>query len=233
MSSTTNPTTSAPVDAPATNDTQTDANATKYGEYAAIVAEYTSANRSRKAAIRSQLTDAIATQIRNGDLIAAQTAVAARDACATERKSAEPTDYAFKLAQRIATLREAADMLANGTVVPDGFPTDWERPESLPTDVDADSTAANVIASAKIVRSAVRRDLGALIVSVVPQPCEYMSVRDVANAIARKTGGEYGTDADGAIAARLFPNNGKCTLGHGIVPVPMTSDRPRGLRRTS
>lgn len=223
----------APVVANDTDHTQTDANAPDYGQYAAVVREYPSANRSRKAAIRTELNNAIRTHVMAGDLPAGQTAVNALNACATERKSSEPTDYAFKLAQRVATLRLAADMLANGTVTPDGFPTDWERPETMPTDVDGDSTAATVIASAKIVRSAVRRDLGALIVEVVPQPCEYMSVRDVANAIARKTDGEYGTDADGAIAARLFPTNGKCTLGHGIVPVPMTSDRPRGLRRTS
>jgi hypothetical protein len=90
-----------------------------------ITTAYRAADRTEKARMRADVTDAITTAVGAGDIAAAQHAVALRDAMTVDRKSTVEVDYAGRIADHAATLRAALDAIESGAyVLPDGVTVD-------------------------------------------------------------------------------------------------------------
>lgn len=129
------------------------------------VADYAVADKTTKAAWRTEWKAAIDAAVRNGDINTAMQHMATRDAALATSSASKttPVDYPAVIAARISTLRLAADMLEMGTIVPDGI--DAENAPSAESigdaiaalDLDApDTDAATKLAGARVSRSGKR-----------------------------------------------------------------------------
>jgi len=192
-----------------------------------VVADYRAADRKGQAAIRKTWNETMALAIDNGNLDAARFArTVLTSLVAAPKPSSEPTDYRALVAAKIANLRLAADLLESGSVRPDGVPDDADLTDTeehpLPT-VEADTEIATKIASAKISKSADRRDVGAYIARAF----ESVPVGTYLSASAiRSAGAVEGDDyrpSTGAITARLFADGG-CTV-EGVEPTIRDTNR--------
>lgn len=188
----------------------------------ASVADYMAADTKGKAAIRKAADDAVTAAIKAGGidgLAAAQSAMAVRESYTTARATSTPVeiDWTALVADRIATLNAAVERLVSGNFdgAPDGFVFDGSKSGTV------DESA---LAGLTKVRRSARRDLGSMIESVVTG--DFQTVAQIRAAIVAATDGDY-VPSDGAVAARLFPANGQCTLT-GVAPVDATNESPRG-----
>lgn len=190
------------------------------------VAAYAVADRKGKAAIRTKLDREMRAALGAGDFATAQAHHATISALAPARAEKEGPDYAQALADRIATLRLAADFLESGARQPAGFPEGWEHPEELPKPgLVAD--AATVLASAKLTRATDRSDISAAIVAAVSDTDEWLTMTQVAN--------KQGLPSSGAVAARLFPTdkdgNRVPTTVPGVEVRDGSDGSPKAVRR--
>lgn len=104
-----------------------------------VTTAYRAADVSGKAAYRAAIGDAIDAAIRAGDIVAAGTYVAFRDAMTTAPKSTVTVDYAARIADMRATLVAAIDAIDAGrAILPDGVPMPV-GPVSIAGTVDAAS----------------------------------------------------------------------------------------------
>lgn len=199
------------------------------------VAAYVAADRSGKSNIRSTVESAMRDAIAAGDLPAAMAADARlrayADAVASSRTAPAP-DYAARIAVRIVTLRDAADALASGAIVPDGIPTDAiPTPDAIAAAIESatvDTTDRDRIARRSVGRSASRHDLRATLADVIPTMADaatYVSVTAIRSAVGHATDGAY-VPSPGAIRAAIESDTGV----PGVVPVPATDARPFGAR---
>lgn len=147
-----------------------------------VIADYVSADRSGRARFRNetqrQIMDAaraldVTEAARLAGLLDAATAAAAEAAGATVE-----VDWSALIAERVAVLRRAADMLAERVVSPEGMPEDStvtaeDVTASLDarTDSDDDATGetALTLARRRIRRGGVQRDVTAWLQTRVPE----------------------------------------------------------------
>lgn len=185
----------------------------------ATVAEYVAADAKGKAAIRKAATEALHKAVDALDMVAATAAKAALESYkAPTTKAPAEVDWQGLVADRIATLQAAVYQLSVGGFdgAPDGFEFDGRT----------GTVDGSALAGLTKVRKSARRDLGAMIEEVVDG--DFVTVAGIRARIVAATEGDY-VPSDGAIAARLFPSSGTCTL-RGIVPVEATGDQPRGAQ---
>jgi hypothetical protein len=185
----------------------------------ATVSDYVAADVKGKAAIRKAAKDAFESAVRASDMSAAQLALAASDSykSASATKAPVEIDWQGLVADRIATLNEAIVRLASGNF--DGAPEGFQSDSTTTGTVDE-----SALASLTKVRRSAKRDLGSLIEQVIDG--DFATVAQIRARIVAATDGDY-VPSDGAIAARLFPTSGACTLS-GVAPVEATTDAPRG-----
>jgi hypothetical protein len=184
----------------------------------ASVADYVAADTKGKAAIRKAADKVLRDAIRSGDMATATAAQSALDTYRTPTtKAPAEVNWQQLVADRIATLNAAIVALAEGNFegAPEGFKSD------ATTTGTVDESALPTLTK---VRKSARRDLGSLIEQVVVGP--FQTVAQIRARIVAATDGEY-VPSDGAIAMRLFPSKGQCTLV-GVVPVEATATAPRG-----
>lgn len=181
-----------------------------------------------KGRIRADIQKALMVAVGNLDAVRAK---ALADHLATLTSTSAPkVEVAVEviLAARVAALRTAADMIESGLVTPDGIdtfdPAQVAFIGAARHAVDAvDIEAARKIAGSKITRHGKVNDVGQVILdalAAVPAGT-VLTMAQVASTVDGLS--------DGAVAARVFPSNGKVTV-EGIVAVERTATTARGVR---
>jgi hypothetical protein len=192
------------------------------------LSSYQAATPGDKTRTRTALNSALVDAMTSGSMdLGATIAQAIRTVTESGPAAKAPVevDYRTLLSGRIANLRAAADLLESGHVRPEGFPVGVEVAD-LPV-VEFDTEVSSKIASAKISRVTMRNSIEAVIERAFDglQSGDFLTVAQIRKA---GTTDDY-TPGDGAIAARLFPSSGNCTLTT-VVPVDATSTHARGAR---
>lgn len=194
------------------------------------VEAYRSADVAGKARIRAEVDSIMKQAIHDGDLALAQSAMSlSANLTAKSPTVAAPIDWSQVAADRIATLRLAADLIESGVVDPIGFPEGWVSSNESGDGIDlpegvADRDLADKLASAKLTKSSDRSDIGAAIGSAFAdvESGTFLTVAQIAN--------KAGLPSQGAVAARLFPKSGTCTVT-GVVPTEATATSPKGATK--
>lgn len=213
-----------------------------YSDDAAVQAAYASADQKGKAAIRAELKALVTKAIMaDSDIVAAKRLNSLIDSLKTSpTKSVKEIDYGLTVAKRIASLRIALQDLESGTVhgLPEGVELDIEDVVNTALELSATDVSdlhvelvesAKTFSTVKFGNSA-RRDIAAHISewAASVESGTFGSVQTIANFRSA----EYGTDgpSSGAVAARLFPRTGVCTLTDNVSPVESTATSPRGAQ---
>lgn len=159
----------------------------------ATAADYAAATVAAKARMRADATAAMHAAIDALDLTGAAAARDAMKAWVAAPSAVATIDYALTVAQRVANLRAAADLLESGSVRPSGIAADCAR---FIGPVAPDAAAAAAIASAKVTRSAKRNDIEAAIEAAFADlpSGSFLSCTQIAN--------KQGLPSSGAVAAR-------------------------------
>lgn len=188
-----------------------------------LVAEYPSADKARKAAIRTTLTAEMKGHLKAGRFVEAQDTFAAIEALAPASAPKAEVDWSQKVADRRATLVRALAILDEGT-----------RPEGVPSEVTlevregvADEDKASAIALARVTRNAE----GVSIQDVVTKAFEGLKSGAFLTfaQVAQRGGHPNGSGATGALAARVDWNTLATTL-EGVVPQEAVAGKsPKGL----
>lgn len=192
------------------------------------VSRYNVADAGEKRKIRNRVEGNIRRALDGFDFQAAYDAKATLEALGPVKSDVPEIPANVRIATRARILLVAADMLLSGEIVPEGM--DAVDMSDLPEIVldESDVEKARSIASAKITRSAQSEDIEVVVRNAF-NGVESGAFLTIAQ-IARLGGHSRGTAASGAIAARLFPKSGKCTI-EGIVPVERTATNVRGARK--
>lgn len=186
---------------------------------AGAVAAYAAADKTGRTAIRRALTAGGARRVDAMDAVGAktyQTAIARLTAPATPAT----VDHEVTLADRIATLRLAADLMESGIVAPSGLdPVAYPAARGV-----ANVATAFDLAGAKITRNGPTQSVQTVIDAAFDgvESGTFLRVSEICNRA------DY--PHSGAVAARLFPAKGDCTLT-GVTPVAATADTPKGARK--
>lgn len=199
-----------------------------YGHYADLDA-------SGRRAVRNRLESTMADYMRDANPVAFtyRAIIDGLPTSASARRAA-PVDYRAIASNRAATLRLAADLIDCGVIVPDGCDYDATPSDTgaAPTNGTPSIDAAFRIASAKIGRSATRRDVNGTFERArnATASGEFRTVNQIATLGAD---GDY-QSSDGAVAMRLWPvasgtNEPRPTTVVGWRPVA-ASDAPNGVR---
>lgn len=187
--------------------------------------EYAALDKSGKARARKSVDDRMRSAIRRGDLSFAQECSEWLDNMkSATKRTAEPVDYRQLVADRIATLRHAADLLESRLVRPDTMPEAVDLSDLPEGAIDTES--ARTIARTKISRRTTRE----VIQGVVDD-----AFADLPNGafltfaqVGVMGGHPRGSGASGAIAARVDWDDMTTTLD-GVIPSERTATQPRGL----
>lgn len=182
------------------------------------VEAYRSGDAKVKGKIRSDLEKAFKAAVASAKTIedmvraqAIQTHLESLKSTKSDKVTATPEEI---VAARIANLRLAADLLESGTVRPDGIEsvsvTDLAH-EVAGRFVSGDLATATKIASAKITKSGPQHNVAEVIEHAFEGKSSgtFLTVAQIAAA------SDY--PHQGAVAARLFPAKGDCTVD-GVVP---------------
>lgn len=192
----------------------------------APVEAYLAATVADKARLRAKAEAGIKAAIDNLDLEAAAAAKAALDAylASGATKAAAPTDYAALVAQRVANLRHAADLIESGLVRPTGVPEEADLTRTVEGPIQADTEAATKLAEASVARSSVRSDIQAAIVEAFADlpSGSFLTSQQIAN--------KQGLPSSGAVSARHEAWNEK-QAATGIKAVPAAGDRALGYEK--
>jgi hypothetical protein len=179
----------------------------------AYVAAYPAASTGEKAKIRASLTDLLMTAVDSLNVEDMTAIRAAQAACVTAKPTAQPVDTTRLAYVRVTALRMLADRLADEHNVGDYVPD-----ESTASDVtrflDKITAAHGTISAEKAPASDLQADLDA----GNWEAGRFYTVTEISKQV---------TSGTGAIAARLFPASGNCTLT-GWTPVDRTATSPRG-----
>lgn len=202
------------------------------------LAPFATADAATKRAVRAEVERSIKDALRTkeyevaGDL---QDTLDALLAAKITKGESAPVDYTQALADKINSFQVATLMLATFGA-PDGSAVDMERLLTLideePASLDATLAGIALAESVKItrtVRSESRVDLAAHVAEVISahESGTFLKISEVAKVSTEAA--PNGLPSQGALAARLFPTSGDCTLA-GVEPVPATSTSPKGLR---
>ena len=209
-----------------------------YTDIDGAVATYAAATTGEKTKIRYAVDNAMKSAMRVPDMDAATAWVSVSDAIAAAGvKVAAPTDYTQIVIDRIRALRYAAHIMSYGDVLPEGVEKseiDFDRINAaMESDATGDNDAvtddiANAgrrIAGTKITRSTVRGSIEDHIQTAFAG----LPVGTKLTVAQIRT--RSGAASDGAIAARVWPRNGKeSTLDFVAMGVAATDvDGVRGL----
>ena len=162
-------------------------------------------------AVRRLVRDGMRNALRNADIATGQALLSVeKQMSESSAKSATPTiDPKVAIAQRVANLRMAADLLLNGQIAPDGVDTPVELTESdIP---DGNREAAERYAKVPITRKRKENDIPTLIRAAFASHATgtFMKVSEIRRAIAtihpeKNVSAEW----DGRLSAALFGPNG-------------------------
>jgi len=174
-------------------------------------------DRSGRSKVRNAVKDGIADSVREGrfeDAASLQSYL--DDVCAVAEPSEKvEIDPAVTIATRVAILRLAADLLADGDFVPEGMDSvDSDAIQAVSAETIGDvADAAIRVAKSKITRSPKMHDVPALIGSVLGD--DPMTVSELSAAITA----EYGTSpSTGAIGAAITRSDDGSHDEYGFVP---------------
>ena len=185
----------------------------------APVEAYQAATVADKARLRAKAEAGIKAAIDTLDMEAAALAKKALDAylASGATKASAPIDYAALVAQRVADLRHAADLIESGLVRPVGVPEEADLSRTVEGPIQADTEAATKLASAKLARSTERHDIAGAIVEAFEglDKGTFLTCQEIAN--------KQGLPSSGAVAAR---HEGWDKAG--VTAVPATADRAKG-----
>lgn len=188
----------------------------------APVEAYLAATVADKARLRAKAEAGIKAAVDTLDMAAATVAKAALDAylASGATTKAAPVDYAALVAQRVADLRHAADLIESGLVRPSGVPDEADLTRTVEGPIQADTEAATKLASAKVARSATRNDIQAAIIEAFEglDSGDFLTCQEIAN--------KQGLPSSGAVAAR---HEGWDV--EGILAVPASGDRAKGYTK--
>lgn len=194
----------------------------------ATVEEYRAADAKGKAAIRNAAKAAMKAAVKAGDIAGAMAAQAAEDSYTSDKPAKVTVDPYAVLAHRIQTLRTAAEWLESGAVLPDGLTIegdfDADRLTEALGNVEEDLDSVAKVAGHKLTRSGTRSDVGAAIEAAfddLPKGT-FLTVQEITNKMS--------LPSSGAVAVRLFPKKGKCTV-KGVTPVAGTATSPKGAKK--
>jgi hypothetical protein len=195
----------------------------------AAVDAYHAASGAEKSRVRRDADASMRAALIAGDASGAMAWLAATEKMVASRPTADAPDYVDIVARRIVTLRGAAESILNGSTRPAGIPDDVDlsavaaRVATMSyDDVSADDMSA--VASAKVARSAVRRDIA----DVVRRAFDVTGKnRLTVAAIARHGATDDYTPSGGAVAARMFGGRGV----DGFTAHEATADAPRTITR--
>lgn len=201
-----------------------------------MVTRYATATGPAKTAVRGEAQAAINAAVDRLDVDAMQAYKAALDAMVPNKPVAAPVDYEALVARRIATLRTAAEALANGSVRPAGIPDDVtldvDRIATLLDEATHDDYAADAdrIAAERVSRSTGER--GSIHAAVV----RAFEASDGADALTIAEVTRLGATDDykpgsGAVAARYFTSEGSRGERDGFVGIDGTATEPRRIAR--
>ena len=150
-------------------------------------------------------------------------------------KASTEVDVTALLADKINSFQVATLMLATFGA-PDGSEVDMERLLVLIDEEPASESAvlagialAESVKITRTARSESRVDLAAHVAEVISahESGTFLKISEVAKVSTEAA--PNGLPSQGALAARLFPTSGDCTLA-GVEPVAATSTSPKGLR---
>jgi hypothetical protein len=191
-------------------------------------APYVAADTSTKAKVRSYFQNAANTALASGDFDTAKTMVTALNAVKGSKASAPKSDVDFTqvLADKITELSLAAVILRSLVEISD-LDIDTERLNELLTTgklTDANrESATKLVASIKLGSGtrAPSSNLQASLDAATFEKGNFYTVAQITKAAELPSAG--------AVAARLFPASGTCTLV-GWVPVERTATSAQGAR---
>ncbi len=192
------------------------------------VADYVAADRAGKSNMRATASAAMLAAIDRMDIDAASV-IRTRMTEWTESntRSTVVVDYVALVADRVATLRAAADMIESGAVRPSGIADDVTIDASVVGTVDVDR--ASRIAGESIKRSE-KSDMRGAIASIVDGMTvgTFYTVADVASMVGTTSDYVGRTVSHGAVRNALESNKVP-----NVVFVPSTSSSVNGCRRTA
>jgi hypothetical protein len=230
--STTAPAVVAQNDEATTDQTTTDAPAFTVGQISPE--QYVAADRSGRAQMRAAWVDALNAAVRSADMLTAQTIIAERDAAegavrSSSGGSSEPIDLSAVLAQRIADLRLAADMLAAGQFLPVGVTPEQINADTLAehlSTITPDNDTAQSIAQTRVSRAGQRGDVAAYVAA------RLAALGDGTHRVARIRAEAIDgyRPSSGAVSARLAAVLESPDASLGWVAVAATSDAPLSAR---
>jgi len=208
-------------------------------DHAALAAEmvtrYQEATGPAKTAVRNETQAAINAAVDRLDLDAMQAYKAALDAMVPAKPTAAPVDYEALVARRIATLRTAAEALANGSVRPAGIPDevtlDLDRIATLLDEATHDDYAeeADKLAAEKVTRATGER--GSIHAAVVrafeASGADSLTIAEITRLGATD---DY-KPGSGAVAARYFTSEGSRGERDGFIGLDATATEPRRITR--
>lgn len=181
--------------------------------------DYAALSGPDKARARANGQAAIMAAVADGDLTGGQALVAAMKGWGPTSTAPAPVDHRQTVADRIATLRSAADILEMGLTVPTGVTVsgDWT---DLPTGTP-DTEQAVRIAEVKVTRSTDRHDIKAAVDAwFADQPAGTF-------ATFARIATESGLPSSGAVAAHAKSDR----LSSGLTYVPAATDQKGGIRK--
>jgi hypothetical protein len=191
------------------------------------LAEYQAADGATKRSMRATAEKEMkaALMADQGDL--AKEILLSLSTWAPAKASPAEIDWNGLVSVRIATLRAAADALESGLAQAAGTPEGFTYQPEDDQETEADETYLARLLAAKVGNSKAE---GGDWQERFDQAFEglesgaFLRIQEIANKVGLPQG-------SGAIAARLFPGEGKvCTL-KGYVPVEASADQPRGARK--
>lgn len=198
-----------------------------------LVEAYANGDQKIKARIRADLTKASLAAVATLDMQAMVDAQSTLAALAPANRPARvQIDPRTVVAQRVADLRRAADLIEAGHVVPTDL--NWTPADQPLTDewaVEADDETARKIAGTKITRTDLRRSIDAVFDRAFDglDSGTFLTVSQ----IAKRGAIEGYAPSDGAVAARLWPtdkdgNSREVTLDERYVPTAANGKTARG-----
>lgn len=178
-----------------------------------------------KASVRKILAESLRAAIGSRDLAQADLIMAAESGITTKIVTKAPVDHQSVLQDRINVLQQAAQALLDGHLVPDGLDVDSITYSDLFSNVPAIgdlSESVRKLATAKITKSGNQYDVGAHLRQVAAQHTSgtFLTVAQIASTVTDECPDGY--PHQGAVAARLFPVSGTCTVSE------VTADREGG-----
>jgi hypothetical protein len=190
------------------------------------LADYQAADGATKRSMRAAAEKAMRHALATDEFVLAKEINQALSTWAPAKASAPEVDWQTLVAVRVATLRALADGIESGDIVPAGVPEGFTY-EGDEIGQEPDQGTLDRLNSIRVGNSKAEGGDWQARFDQAFEGLEvgaFLRVQEIANKVGLPKG-------SGAVAARLFPGEGKvCTL-KGYEPVDATADQPRGARK--